>query len=562
MREALGDVARLAETIGDDTAATLARELTDQLPRGELNLLVVGQFKRGKSTLVNALLGDDVMPTGALPITGVVTAIRYGRDRTIDVFLRREPEARRITVDELPLYVSERFNPKNRLGVDRVEVSWPSERIRGFALFDTPGVGSTFEHNTTTARAALPRADAAILVVGPEPPIGAEELQYAGEVVAQSENLFVALNKSDIAGDALQEVLDFTSGAIARVLGDDVGVDVIPLSATRAREAQRDAREDESFARFAETLNRFVTEQGLETRERSARRRALAIIARLETLVAMRGEALSLPRVERERRRASVVRALQALDDRVRSLELMVDDDVRRLRIALEENMDRLHDRDSPVFCAFAPELARMPSPRDRAAQLELLVSSRARAWREEAIERASRELHDDAAKYARLLAELELAAFEAGCQVLHVDGGALAPRTIEFAPAKLDLIASLTPTTGLEVLIAFVVDLLPSSLRRPILKCRYDRILASELDALRGKLRYGAAHDLEPWRRSVRMTISDSIERTRRAVLEAFGELSARAEVPEESELQHVSALQRELVAARAAMDGASIAC
>jgi Dynamin family len=562
MQEAVSDIARLAQNVGDDTASALAEELADQLPRGDLNLLIVGQFKRGKSTLVNALLGDDVMPTGALPITGVVTAIRYGDERAIEVRLRHEQQPRRVPADDLALFVSEHYNPGNRLGVERVDVSWPSERIRGFVLFDTPGVGSTFEHNTTTARAALPRADAAVLVVGPDPPIGSEELRYAQEVVAQSEHLFVVLNKSDIAGNALKEVLDFTSDAVSQVVSDREEVDIIPLCATRARDAQRHAREDEAFQHFANLLQMFVNDHGLATRERSARRRALAILQRLDTLLAMRREALNLPRVEREHRRTLVERALQTFDDRVRSLELMVDDDVRRLRIALEEDMDRLHDRDRSIFCASAVELSKEPASRLRDERLEALIVDRVRVWREEAIERARRELYADATKYARLLGELEVAAFEAGCKALHVDAGELTPRNIVFAPAKLDLIASLVPTTSLELIVAFLVDLLPTPLREPILKRRYERTLTRELDAVRGKLRYGIAHDLEPWRRSVHATISEAIDSTRRVVLAAFGELAAGADAPEEPELERVSAFQHDIAAIRLELEADRLAC
>jgi ribosome biogenesis GTPase A len=153
---AIARIETLARNVDDETAVKLAHELAQQLPRGELNLLVVGQFKRGKSSLINALLGDDVMPTGALPVTGAVTAIRFGSDRRLTVLFReREPQS--ITKSELPFYVSEEHNAANRLGVERVEVFWPAAAIRGVTLFDTPGIGSTYTHNTAAAHATLPR---------------------------------------------------------------------------------------------------------------------------------------------------------------------------------------------------------------------------------------------------------------------------------------------------------------------------------------------------------------------------------------------------------------------
>jgi GTPase SAR1 family protein len=556
IKGAIDRIEVLARVICDETTATLAHELAEQVPRDELNLLVVGQFKRGKSSLVNALLGADVMPTGALPLTGVATVTRYGDERRIDVLFRHRTDRREILVDELPLYVSEQCNPANRLGVERVEVIWPSETIRGLALFDTPGIGSTYVHNTAAARAALPRADAAVLVVGPEPPIGADELRYAREVVASSEHLFVVLNKSDIAGKALPEILQFTRDAVKQVVGERENVEIVPLSVTRARDAQRAGGEDPAFADFVDSLRSFVEQRGSATRERSVRRRATAILQRLDALLAMRSTALALPRTERERRKALVARALQTVDDRVRSLELMVDDDVRRLRLALEEAMDRFHDRDEPRFRTLAAAISKEPSAQRRGDRLEIAVAERAAAWRKDAVEQAARQLQLDAAKYGRLLGEIEASALEAGCEVLHVNAGELAPRNVEFAPAKLELIASLMPTTGLELVVAFAIDLLPAPLREPILKRRYDHVLARELDALRGKLRYGIAHDLEPWRRSVRATISSSIESVRHAVLAAFGELTAETDTTGDQELEQVRGLQREVAGLRAALE------
>ena len=562
MQDALSRVADLARAIGDDTALQLAEELSGQLPRGELNLVVAGQFKRGKSTLVNALLGADVMPTGALPITGVITAIRYGVEPTVHVRLRREGETRRIAVDELPLYASERYNPRNALGVERVDVTWPSERIRGFALFDTPGVGSTLEHNTLTAREALPRADAAILVVGPDPPIGAEELQYAHEVVASSERLFLAFNKSDIAGNALSELLDFTQQALASILTQNGAVEILPLSATLARDAQRRGLEDPAFARLIESLQRFLRDQGAATRERSLRRRALTILTRLEALLEMRNNVLSLPRAEREHRRAMVEQALQSIDDRTRSLQLMVDDDTRRLIDALQDDLDGWYGGEEATIYAESRKLSSEPSARRRAARLEGFLADKARAWREKAVERASRELQANTTKYVRLVGELEVAALLAGCEALHVDAGALGAPHIEFAQAKLEMIAALQPTTGLELILSFAIDLLPTPIREPILVRRYQRVLAGELDALRGKLRYGLVRGVEPWRRSVQATISSAIAGTRHAVLGAFSDLDSEPRTPEDTELARLRTRQEQAAALCAQLGAEGLAC
>ncbi len=547
IESALERIQALAEWVGDATAAGLARELSEQIPRGELNLLVLGQFKRGKSSLVNALLGDDVMPTGALPLTGVTTTIRYGDEGRIEVSLGSSPQKRLIAVDELPNYVTEKCNPANRLGVERVEILWPSERIRGFALFDTPGIGSTYAHNTAAAHAALPRADVAVLVVGPEPPIGAEELQYARDVISSSERLFVVLNKSDIAGEALPEILSFTRDALRNVLGPDNEVDVVPLSVTRAREAQRDGRRDSAFESFVESLRRLADHQGDAVREQSTRRRAVAIVERLDALAAMRVAALELPREERERRKAMMEGALQLIADRARALELVVDDDVNRLSQEMEAEFGRWYDRDVPLLRAMAAELSEESSSERRTERLESAIAARASAWRQAAVEDATAQLNAHAAKYGRLLGEIETSALQTGCEILRIDAGSLIARNIEFSPAKLDLATSVMPTTGLEIVVTAALQALPGPLRKPLLKRRYDDVLARELDALRGRLRYGVARDLEPWRKSVRAKIVSSIESIRHAILAGFTSAGEPSD-PEAPELERARGLRREL--------------
>jgi Dynamin family len=555
IEDAIEELEAVAAAVHDEAAATLARELRNQLPRGELNLLVVGQFKRGKSSLINALLGADVMPTGVLPVTGVATAIRYGAQARIEVFFRDQSATRIVSVDELAHYVSEQHNPVNALGVDHVEVLWPSDVIRGLALFDTPGIGSTYMHNTAAARATLPRADLAVLVVGPEPPIGAEELQYARDVVAASEHLFVVLNKSDIAGGGLAELLAFTRDAIAQIAGERQDSDVIALSATRARDAQRAGAEDPQFAELVASLRSFVANQGDATRERSMRRRTEALLQRIEALAAMRSAALSLPIAERMQRKNLVERALETVEDRARSLELMVDDDVRRLRAMLEEAIDGFHDRDLARFRSLARELSNEPSVQRRGQRLERAIAEHASAWRTDSIELAARTLQTDAQKYGRLLGQIEASALEAGCEVLHVDPGTLAPRNIEFAPANLELPASLTPTTGLELVVGSTTELLPAVLRKPMLLRRYDDLLAREMDALRGRLRYGIGRKLEPWRRSVRAIIASSIENMRSTVLSAFGDVATATDASEERNLDQIRQLEQKLRSIKAMM-------
>ena len=132
--------------------------LRHRLAAGRFQLAVLGQFKRGKSTLLNALLGADALPTGILPVTAIPTFLQDGPKTRLRVTFTagrfEEPHASGPLMlrERLSAFVSEEGNPHNVLSVSHVEVLLPSELLaHGLVLIDTPGVGSTFHHNTAAA---------------------------------------------------------------------------------------------------------------------------------------------------------------------------------------------------------------------------------------------------------------------------------------------------------------------------------------------------------------------------------------------------------------------------
>ena len=497
---------RVARAAGDPGAADDARDIVAQMRAGEANFVVFGQFKRGKSTLVNALLGADVMPTGPLPLTGITTVVRYGEtpERLITFF-----DGNVRNVDALEDYVTEERNSHNRLGVKKVEVRWPAPAIEHMAIFDTPGVGSTYTWNTEAARDALPRTDGAIVVVGPEPPIGEQEAAFAREIVTSSDRLFVVLNKADTAGAHLDEIVRFTRGVLD---ANGVTSELYVLSARAAREAQKTENADPAFETFVAALQSFVGDSGDRAPARSIARRTRALVDRVRTIVAMRRSAASLPRVERERRLAALDDALRALEVRRRALELVVDDDAAAIGTGLEGELQIMQSRDGAAFDDFARSLAVEAQLGKRAELLEAFVARCADAWRREAIAFVEPLLHQNAAKYAREAAELERAIVRAGCEVLALDAEDIEPSEIRITSASFSMVSATMPTTGLEIGLLFAVSLLPRPLRvRTMLKVNREA-LRSELEALRGKLRYGMVRDLNRVQRATRQLLSEHV--------------------------------------------------
>jgi hypothetical protein len=238
--------------------------LRDKLQAGHFDVLTVGQFKRGKTSVINALLGETLLPTAAVPLTSVVTVLAYGETQRISVHpLDGRPFD--IPPEALADYVTEPGNPGNAKGVMEVQIRTPSPLLRnGVRIVDTPGVGSVFRHNTDTAYARLPQCDAALFVLSADQPASEAELEFLHEVRKYAGRIFFLLNKIDILGEAdTAEIERFSRRVLAEAVGQDIRL--FPVSAAQAlagKAADDPARLEASrLPVFAEALERFLMEE-------------------------------------------------------------------------------------------------------------------------------------------------------------------------------------------------------------------------------------------------------------------------------------------------------------
>ena len=183
-------LATLATELGSERVTGEARDLALRLTEGRFYVACVGQFKRGKSTLIGALIGESLLPTGFVPVTAVPTVIRFGTVKSARI-RSAGGEWKGIALHELEQYVSEEYNPENTKRVAGVEVFVPSPLLAtGMCLVDTPGLGSVFSGNTATTQAFIPHIDAALVVTGSDPPLAGEELALVESVAKHVSHLY------------------------------------------------------------------------------------------------------------------------------------------------------------------------------------------------------------------------------------------------------------------------------------------------------------------------------------------------------------------------------------
>ena len=264
----LGDMIRaalhVARASGDQLAEKRARELLARLAADRFQLAVVGQFSRGKTTLMNALLGGTYLPMGALPMTSVITTVRYGSRPRAVVHRRASPLPIEVPLAEVAGFVAQASARRAELQVASVQVEIPAEILRlGFEFADTPGVGSAIEINTATTRQFLPQADAVIFVTGFDSPLTETEAGFLADAARHAGRLFLVLNKRNLVSDRdAAEAAEF----VRRRVRDDLGIGeprLFALSALEALEAvvqgDRGRLSGSGLPQLRTTLDEFLT---------------------------------------------------------------------------------------------------------------------------------------------------------------------------------------------------------------------------------------------------------------------------------------------------------------
>jgi GTP-binding protein EngB required for normal cell division len=290
---------RLAQELGAEPVAQEARELAARVSEGRFYVACVGQFKRGKSTLLNALVGHEVVPTGFIPVTAVPTVIRFGNQPHARVRMR-DGSWQDVAMCDLKEYVTEELNPENKKAVDGAEVFVPSPLLSsGMCFVDTPGLGSVFTGNTATTQAFIPHIDAALVVVGADPPIAGEELALVEEVGKQVQDLILIINKADRTSDPERAAaVKFTREILGKRLHRLMG-DVFEVSAAERMENRGPLRD---WEKLLASLHHLVEDSGRNLVRAACDRGLQRLSEQLLAIISEDRDALQRPIEESEHR--------------------------------------------------------------------------------------------------------------------------------------------------------------------------------------------------------------------------------------------------------------------
>ena len=245
------------------------QQLLAKLAEDHFTLAVLGQFKRGKSTLMNAVLGRQVLPTGVLPLTSAITVLKFGPQEKLVIHREGALFPEEMPVSRLADYVTEKGNPGNEKKVILACLELPSAFLRrGLEFVDTPGVGSSIEANSAITYNFIPQCDAVVFVTSVDSPLSQVEKEFLTRIREHVRKIFFVVNKVDLLDDfERQEVLEFIRANLVRCVGAD-SVRLYPLSALMGLAAKRDAREERyaesGLQAFENALAQFLSEEKTE----------------------------------------------------------------------------------------------------------------------------------------------------------------------------------------------------------------------------------------------------------------------------------------------------------
>ena len=187
-----------------------------------IDVAILGQFKAGKSSFINSLVGKPVLPVGVIPVTTVITRLQYGEnEQAIVTFF--DGTRSEVGLEELGEFISEAANPSNAKNVNIVDIELPTlEDYPGLRLVDTPGLGSVFKYHMEVSENWLPEVGAAILAISADRPLSENDLDLIENLSHHTPRIIILLTKVDLlTPDQQAEVVQFFQKTLEQKLERD-----------------------------------------------------------------------------------------------------------------------------------------------------------------------------------------------------------------------------------------------------------------------------------------------------------------------------------------------------
>ncbi|MFV8829914.1 dynamin family protein [Alkalihalobacterium sp. APHAB7] len=227
---------KVAEILPNSSQFRVLLELEEDIIEDYYSIVVVGEFKHGKSTFVNALLGRDIMPRDVTPTTATINAVFYSEQEEVQILKSNgELERRELTLDTLNEYTAAAdFNPND---INYLKLFLPAELLQNrVVLIDTPGVNDLNDHRSQITYQFIPRADVILFMTSMTDAFKNTEKEFIQNQLQKNgldKTLFIANFLDRIDDEEFDDVMEFMSRRLEKITGNSTS----PLYALSSKEA-------------------------------------------------------------------------------------------------------------------------------------------------------------------------------------------------------------------------------------------------------------------------------------------------------------------------------------
>jgi small GTP-binding protein len=483
-------------------------------------LVVVGQFKRGKTTFINALLKADILPTAIIPLTSVITIVRYG-DKVEAVVSFNNGSKKVIPIEEIQYYVTEKFNPKNEKNVEKVEIFYPSSYLKnGVLIVDTPGVASVHEHNTKTTYDYLPQADAAIFLVSVDPPLTQAELLFLKDLKKTVSHIFFVQNKIDMVSPLdREEALNFTKRIIEEKAGFE-NIKIYPLS----------AKTKSGLSDFEKSLEQFLLEEKGNVLINSSVDKIVNVISEELLLAELEKKSLITPLKELEDKLSNFKEFLSDINQECLDSGRLLTEEIKAIqKDVLERDLEKLKEEKTKWLVEKVDEFAVANKKESNQKFIKLLnefIAAQIRdifsSWRNKEEEVLRRQLEKVLSRFVNRMNALFEKVFSSSSVLFGIT-----PRTVriqETLPEEIEFRFQIEDEADmLSMTLDIVKKMMPKVIAHKIIWKEARERAEMLVDRHCGKLRYDFSQRMEKLARDYKNLFESAVTEVQKDVLQAL---------------------------------------
>jgi small GTP-binding protein len=315
-------------------------QLQNKLLQEKLYIVVVGLFKRGKSSLINSLLEKEIVPVAVTPLTAIITLIEYTDGPPFTEVHFQNGQMEKKEIGETSLYVSEEENPNNEKKVEVVKIFDTTPLLKQLTLVDTPGLGSAFEHNTETTLRFIPKVDAAIFVLSADMPVSKLDIEFLNELKQFTSNILFVLNKADLLTEKeMQKILQHNTNVIAGIMKVKAeSISILPVSSRYSGSSP--ANEGIHFLR--NQILSLAQRDKQQILQQSGMRQFRALKNELTSLLQLKLDSLLMPVKELEQRQQQFKNSVSLMQGQKDEFQILISGKIKQLDQYIHETVNRI----------------------------------------------------------------------------------------------------------------------------------------------------------------------------------------------------------------------------